>query len=73
MTQEQAGVPLILQRALRDARVKQVPSGQILFYEDDIPQEVYILKEGIVKIYDIDDQGNEKILHLVKAPAVIPF
>ena len=73
MTQEPACIPIILQRALRDARVKQVPAGQILFYEDDIPQEVYILKQGIVKIYDIDDQGNEKILHLVKAPAVIPF
>jgi len=73
MTQDRTDVPLVLQRALRDARVKQVPAGQILFYEDDLPQEVYILKEGIVKIYDIDDQGNEKVLHLVKSPAVIPF
>lgn len=38
-----------------------------------MPQEVYILKSGIVKLYDIDDQGSEKILHLVKPPAVVPF
>jgi len=73
MVQESTGVPLILQRTLQEARVKQVPAGQILFYEEDMPQEVYILKEGIVKVYDIDDQGNEKVLHLVKTPAVIPF
>jgi len=50
-----------------------VPSGQIILYEGDTPQEVFILKSGIVKLYDIDDQGSEKILHLVKPPAVIPF
>lgn len=42
-------------------------------YADDLPQDVYILKSGIVKLYDIDDEGNEKILHLVSSPAVIPF
>lgn len=50
-----------------------MPSGQIILYEGDTPQEVFILKSGIVKLYDIDDQGSEKILHLVKPPAVIPF
>lgn len=70
---EHSNVPLILQRAMRNARLKRVPSGQILFYENDTPQDVYILKSGIVKIYDIDDEGNEKILHLVKTPTIIPF
>lgn len=70
---EHSAVPLILQRALRNARLKRVPSGQIIFYENDLPREVYVLKQGIIKIYDIDDQGNEKVLHLVKPPAVVPF
>jgi len=68
-----SGIPLILQRALRASRTRRVPSGQIILYEGDTPQEVFILKSGIVKLYDIDDQGSEKILHLVKPPAVIPF
>lgn len=66
-------MPLLLQKALRLARLKHIPSGQIVLYEGDLPQEVYILKSGIVKLYDIDEQGNEKILHLVTSPAVIPF
>lgn len=73
MKQTSSIMPLILQQALRSARTREVPSGQIILYEGDIPQEVYVLKSGIIKIYDIDDQGNEKILHLVKSPAIIPF
>lgn len=66
-------MPPVLKQALRSARVREVPNGQIILYEGDLSQEVYVLKSGIVKIYDIDDQGNEKILHLVKPPAVIPL
>jgi CRP/FNR family transcriptional regulator len=63
----------VLRNFLQSTHERQVPSGQIMFYEGDTPAEVTILRSGIVKIYDIDDQGNEKILHLVKAPAVLPF
>lgn len=73
MRQAPDTIPLLLQHELRSARVKQVPGGQIILYEGDSPQDVFILKSGVVKLYDIDDQGNEKILHLVKPPAVIPF
>jgi len=73
MEQGPDSIPFLLQRALRSARTRQVPSGQIILYEGDVPQEVFILKSGVVKLYDIDDQGGEKILHLVKPPAVIPF
>lgn len=72
-TDSPSGLPLIIDNALRGARLKSVPSGQILFYENDLPQEVLVVKSGIVKIYDIDEDGNEKILHLVKPPAVVPF
>lgn len=58
---------------LDGARTKHVPGGQIILYEGDTPPEVYILKHGVVKIYDIDEQGNEKILHLVKQPALVPL
>lgn len=62
-----------LGKLLRSARQKHFPKGQIILYEGDIPSEVFIIKTGAVKLYDIDDQGNEKILHIVKAPALLPF
>ena len=65
--------PPLLQKALQNTRLRHVPGGQIILYADDLPKEVFVLKSGIVKLYDIDDQGNEKLLHLVKAPAVVPF
>jgi CRP/FNR family transcriptional regulator len=73
MVMEDSVLPPALATTLRTARVKHVPGGQIILYEEDVPHEVYVLKRGVVKIYDINDQGNEKILHLVKPPAVIPF
>jgi CRP/FNR family transcriptional regulator, cyclic AMP receptor protein len=63
----------LLQKALRSARLKQLPAGQIILYEGVLAQEVFILKSGVVKLHDIDDQGNEKLLHLVRPPAVVPF
>lgn len=62
-----------LQKELGNERIKQFPKDQILLYQGDIPSEVYILHSGIIKIFDIDDQGNEKILHIVAAPAILPL
>ncbi|HSX28185.1 MAG TPA: Crp/Fnr family transcriptional regulator [Candidatus Saccharimonadales bacterium] len=58
---------------LGEARVRTYPKGQIILYEDDQPSEIYVLKRGIVRIYDIDDQGNEKILHIIRAPTLFPL
>jgi len=58
---------------LRDMRCKPIRKGQIMLYRGDRTPDVYIIHSGIVKIYDVDEQGNEKVLQLVKRPAVIPF
>jgi CRP/FNR family cyclic AMP-dependent transcriptional regulator len=58
---------------VRSSRLKHFPKGQIVYYQDDALTEAYVLKDGIMKVYDIDDQGNEKILHLLKKPSVLPF
>lgn len=58
---------------LKNVRSKLVPKGQIIFYQGDRTLDVYVIKSGIVKLHDIDEQGNEKSLHLVKSPGIIPF
>lgn len=65
--------PAPLQSLLETARLKHFPKAQIILYKDDLPGEVYVVKSGAVKLYDIDDQGNEKILHIVGPHAVLPF
>lgn len=62
-----------LQLLVSEAKVRQYPKGQIILYEGDEPDDIYIVKSGALKVYDIDDQGNEKILHIIKSPAVFPF
>lgn len=55
------------------AKLRHYPKGQIILYEGDAPTDLYIIKSGVIKIYDIDDQGNEKILHIIKTPAMFPM
>lgn len=65
--------PKLLSPLLKNARQKKITKGQIILYEGDISMDAMVVKDGIIKIHDIDDQGNDKILHLVKRPAIIPF
>lgn len=55
------------------ARLRNYPKGQIILYEGDVPSDLYIIKSGVIKVHDIDNHGNEKILHIIKAPAMFPM
>lgn len=63
----------LLNTVLEQARVKNYPQGQIVIYRGDPCLEVYIVKEGYIKVYDIDEAGNEKILSIVKPGDVLPY
>lgn len=62
-----------LELILERTRVKTYPQGQIVIYEGDSPSEVYIVKSGYLKVYDVDKDGNEKVLSIVKPNDVIPY
>lgn len=64
---------LTIDNAFKGVRLKHFPRGQIILFQGDKPFEVMQLKAGIIKIYDIDEDGNEKILHLLKAGAILPL
>ena len=57
---------------------RQYPKGQIIFFPDDRCTKLYRVKSGAVKIYFIDDDGNEHIIdirsrgHIFTACAVLP-
>lgn len=36
--------------------------GNVLFFEKDAPKSLYILTEGVLKIYKLDFKGNEVVL-----------
>lgn len=62
-----------LKHLLADAREKRYEAGQIILYESDPVGEALMLTSGIVKVYEIDDKGQEKILQIIKAPAILPL
>lgn len=62
-----------LKPLVENAQLRKYPKGQIVLYEGETLDNVYIVASGTIKIYDIDDQGNEKILHLVREPYVFPM
>jgi CRP-like cAMP-binding protein len=61
-----------LEPLLATATVRRYPKGQIVLYQGENPADAFIVKSGVIKMYDIDDDGNEKILHLIKPPAIFP-
>jgi CRP-like cAMP-binding protein len=62
-----------LGRLVAGARVKHYPKNQILLYGGDPVTDLYLLKKGVAKVYDIDHEGNEKVLHILKPPCIIPL
>jgi len=46
---------------LRELMTKQFSRGAILVYQGEVPQNAYILKSGIIKLYNITQQGDERI------------
>lgn len=53
------------------SRIKHHTAGEILFYEGDVSNKLFILIEGILKAYKTDMKGNEIILHYLYPVAMV--
>ncbi len=45
--------------------------GNILFYEGDQPLRLFLLLDGIVKVYKVDTKGNEIVMHFFQPQTLI--
>lgn len=54
-------------------RTKQFPKGQILLHQGEPTKDVFVLRSGAVKLFNIDEQGNEKVLHVIETMAAFPI
>lgn len=62
-------LPVSLQDSLlAAARVRRLPSGQLLFKRGDPPCGLYAVLEGSVRIGAVSEQGKEALLSLVEPP-----
>jgi CRP/FNR family cyclic AMP-dependent transcriptional regulator len=53
--------------------LRRYAKNQIVCYQGDKPQYVFFVLKGHLKLYDIDDDGNEKILHIVGPRNIFPM
>lgn len=45
--------------------VRVIKKGQTVLFQGEVPRQVYIIKSGAIKAYNIDPNGEEKIIALV--------
>lgn len=48
-------------------------AGQTIIYHGDQPSHVAFVKSGAIKFFDIDSDGNEKILHIGGEGSIAPL
>lgn len=53
--------------------VRRYGKNQIICYQGDKPQYVFFVINGHIKYYDIDDDGDENILHIVGPQNIFPM
>lgn len=56
-----------------EATERSYDPGQIVIYDGDRPSNVLFVKSGAYKFYDVDANGNEKILYLDGAGSIFPI
>jgi CRP/FNR family cyclic AMP-dependent transcriptional regulator len=55
------------------AGARHYGKNQIICYQGDKPQHIFFVLKGHIKYYDIDDNGNEKILHIIGPQNIFPM
>ncbi|MEW5832505.1 MAG: Crp/Fnr family transcriptional regulator [Campylobacterota bacterium] len=53
------------------ASEKRYTRGNLLFFEGDEPKKLFLLLDGIVKVYKVDSRGNEVVLHFFQPQTLI--
>jgi CRP-like cAMP-binding protein len=54
--------PAELTKFLSTQPIRRIRKGQILLYQGEVPRTAMVLKEGVVKIYNISNLGEEKVV-----------
>jgi CRP-like cAMP-binding protein len=57
----------------KSPQVRSYPKGQILLYQGEQSRDIYLIKSGFVKVYDISSKGDEKILLILGPGDIFPL
>lgn len=62
-----------LENLFKGEAVRKYKKGQIIIYADDELSNVYLLKQGFIKVYSPAERGESKILLIFSPPATFPI
>lgn len=62
----------LLKPILKDAVKRKIKSGDIIFYQGEVPRSACILKSGVVKVYNITSEGEEQLVNFQLPHEVFP-
>jgi CRP/FNR family transcriptional regulator, cyclic AMP receptor protein len=65
--------PFPIKKIFANSTTRKYDSGQIVVYQGDKPMHAMFIKSGCVKYYDIDENGDEKIIHILGPKSFIPL
>jgi CRP-like cAMP-binding protein len=56
-----------------NAAIRNYDKNQIVCYDGDKPQHIFFISQGHVRYYDIDERGNDNILHINGPKNIFPM
>ncbi len=66
------GIPEELLKICEEHSLQKRDSGEPILYQGEIPRHVSIVVSGIVKVYDIGNAGDEKIINFLSEGDLLP-
>lgn len=57
----------------KKGRVKPYPKNQLIYYQDDELTQIYLVKDGYVKVYTILDSGDTRTLLILGPGDIFPI
>src|SRR3712207_3518829 len=61
-----------LEDFLQQYTTKEYEKGEILIFQGEVPKQAFVIKQGIVKAYNLTDQGDEKPISFRLEGEVLP-
>lgn len=62
-----------LVQAFNNGKERHYPANQIILYQGEKSYDVFRVVEGFIKVYDIDTQGNEKVVLVLGKGNIFPI
>lgn len=62
-----------VERLFRQGSTKKYPKNQLIYYEGDDLSQIYLIKEGYVKVYTILDSGDTRTIFLLGPGDIFPI